>query len=83
MSVRKGISKELPPPTWLAKAHARALARTYLHAVETNEDPETVEDLRKAVLDIWRARYMYYKDEDVFRELVEKGLLPADPDEGE
>jgi len=77
--MRKSIPRELPPPTWLAKAHARVLAKTYLYAVEMNEDPELVEGLRKAVLDIWRARYKYYKDEDIFRELVKRGLLPADP----
>ncbi len=84
IAVRRSLPKELPPPTWLARAHARALAKMYLRAVEMNEDPELIEDLRKAVLDLWRLRYKYYKDEDVFQELVKRGLIPPNPyEEGE
>ena len=82
--MQRNAPKELPPPTRLARAHARALAKTYLQAVEMNEDPELIEDLRKAVLDLWRLRYKYYKDEDVFQELVKRGLIPPNPyEEGE
>jgi acetolactate synthase small subunit len=69
-------------PNKLSKIHAVALAKTYLQVVERGEVPEIVESFRKAVVDIWRSKYEYYKDEEVFRELVKRKLLPAKPQEG-
>ena len=50
-------------PNKLSKIHAVALAKTYLQVVERGEVPEIVESFRKAVVDIWRSKYEYYKDE--------------------
>jgi len=66
-------------PNKLSKIHAVALAKTYLQVVERGEDPEIVESFRKAVVDIWRSKYEYYKNEKVFRELVKRKLLPPNP----
>jgi acetolactate synthase small subunit len=66
-------------PNRLSKIHAVALAKTYLQVVERGEDPEIVESFRKAVVDIWRSKYEYYKNEKVFRELVKRKLLPPNP----
>ena len=66
-------------PNRLSKIHAVALAKTYLQVVERGEDPEIVESFRKAVVDIWRSKYEYYKNGKVFRELVKRKLLPPNP----
>jgi len=70
---------KIPPPSKFDRAAAKALAKVYLYAVEKGEDPEVIEDLRRAVLNIWEIAYEYFKDDEVFQDLVNRNLIPPEP----
>jgi hypothetical protein len=67
-------------PTPLAKIHGLALADTLLKLIKMGcDDKEVIESFKRTVLEIWERKWMYYKDEPVYQELVKLGVLPPKP----
>jgi hypothetical protein len=67
-------------PTPLAKAHGLALAKTLLDLIKMNyPDKMVIDSFKKTVSELWKRKWMYYRDEPEFQELVKLGVLPPKP----